>query len=149
MSLGIFDDLADSLAPWRTADLGCIAVRKVATEQPLTADEFESTGPTSLAEREEAAKKAREEAARQERGRSSLALIQLIQAAIERRETLLRDLGEGAGTPAEQAGALLIFRKSFSTHVSTPGCNSFSQLVAAIRCQNVLPACFPPVFTRY
>ena len=105
MSLGIFDDLADSLAPWRTADLGCIAVRKVATEQPLTADEFESTGPTSLAEREEAAKKAREEAARQERGRSSLALIQLIQAAIERRETLLRDLGEGAGTPAEQAGA--------------------------------------------
>ena len=46
-----------SLAPWRTADLGCIAVRKVATEQPLTADEFESTGPTSLAEREEAAKK--------------------------------------------------------------------------------------------
>ena len=105
MSLGILDDLADSLAPWRTADLGCIAVRKVATEQPLTADEFESTGPTSLAEREEAAKKAREEAARQERGRSSLALIQLIQAAIERRETLLRDLGEGAGTPAEQAGA--------------------------------------------
>ena len=102
MAEGFLDDLADSLAPWRTADLGCIAVRKVSQGGVLHDD----TGPTSLAAREEAARRAQEEQEKQSRGRGSLALIQLIQTAIERREKLLRELGESIGTPADHMTAV-------------------------------------------
>ena len=63
MAEGFLDDLADSLAPWRTADLGCIAVRKVSQGGVLHDD----TGPTSLAAREEAARRAQEEQERNEK----------------------------------------------------------------------------------
>ena len=51
--------------------------------------------------------RAEEEAANEAKlakSRASLALIQLIQSAIERREALLRQMGEEPGLPASQAG---------------------------------------------
>lgn len=105
--LGFFDDLADSLSPWRTADLGCVAVRKVPKDLRNGIPSIgEETGPTSAAARQALALKAQQDAERQLKCKSSLALIQLIQAAIERRETLLAQMGESIGTPVDAARAL-------------------------------------------
>ena len=100
-ALGFFDDLADSLAPWRTADLGCIAIRNIPKDVPDEVLHPDDTGPTSEAGRLKLAQKAHLDAEKQQKARSSLALIQLIQAAIDRREALLREIGEHVGTPVD------------------------------------------------
>ena len=96
---GLIDDFVQSLTPWRTGDLGCIQVRH-ARENPQGGrhEEHEETGATDGEPAVLAAKAVSSEytiASRQ-----SLVLIQLIQAAIEKRESLLRKLGEQAGLPA-------------------------------------------------
>ena len=101
----IIGDLLESLTPWRTGDLGCVSIRR---EGDFSVNE-EETGmtedPQVIAEAERI--RAEEEAANEAKlakSRASLALIQLIQSAIERREALLRQMGEEPGLPASQAG---------------------------------------------
>jgi hypothetical protein len=80
---GFFKDLADSFDPFKTGDMGCVAVRKV----PLGGLQAECASPTRRPGPEP-----RPEVVAAER--QSLALITLIQLAIDRREQALRDLGE-------------------------------------------------------
>jgi len=70
-SMNFFSSLADSLDPWQSGDLGCVAIRRQSHE--------DATGLTETPE--------------EERGRRTIeqseALISLIEAAISRREQLL------------------------------------------------------------
>ena len=97
----VIDDLMESLTPWRTGDLGCLSIRRAGEFSSSEGETGKTTDPHILAEAER--QRAADERAAEEkahRSRASLVLIQLIQSAIERREALLREMGEEPGLPA-------------------------------------------------
>ena len=97
----VIDDMMEALTPWRTGDLGCVSIRRAGEFSASEGETGKTTDPHVLAEAER--KRVADERAAEEkayRSRASLVLIQLIQAAIERRESLLREMGEEPGLPA-------------------------------------------------
>jgi hypothetical protein len=90
---GFLHDLADSLSPWRTADLGCVALRSSCGDE---------TGRTlTAAEQQHLREKKAAEDAKAESMQQSVELIEMIQAAIGRREAMLRAMGEDPGLPGD------------------------------------------------
>ena len=103
LGMGLVDDFVQALSPWTTGDLGCVALKRegdyyikdetgatAGQAPPITKKEAEELAAQNLFLAEE----------KQAKNAPSLVLIDLIQTAIDRREMLLRKMGEEPGLPA-------------------------------------------------